>query len=206
MYNKFIASGALILGLVAAPAHAQSSVSISGSIDIGIYRDTNKVWNVGPIQRSNIAFSGQEDLGNGLAATFNLSQRFDPDTGALEGTPNKPLFHGESTIGLKGDFGSLKLGRRLDAMYNNDWDFDPWYYFDRVASPAWDLWHYNFPSDPKDNNGTPDYGRLNNGIFYDSPVFGGVSIHLSGSPETPTGDKNKPYTAAVKYANEAVFV
>lgn len=114
---------------------------------------------------------------------------------------DKPFFHGESTVGLKGGFGSIQFGRRLDAISLNDWDFDPWFNFDRVASPAWDLWHYNFPSDPKGNNGTAEYGRLNNGVFYDSPNIGGASLHLSTSPEKATGDANKPLTAALKYKN-----
>ena len=122
-------------------------------------------------------------------------------TGAQESAA-KPFWHGESTVGLSGAFGSVQLGRRLDAMYNNDWAFDPWYNFDRVASPAWDLWHYNFPSDPKGNSGSAEYGRLNNGIFYDSPTVSGFSLHLSTSLQTTAADTNKPVTAALQYKSE----
>lgn len=192
----------LVCGLLVGAANAQSSVSISGLLDIGVYRDSNKTTQVGPIQRSNIQFSGVEDLGGGLKATFALSHRFDTSTGANEDA-NKPFWHGESTVGLKGGFGSVQLGRRLDAISANDWAFDPWYNFDRIASPAWDVWHYNFPSDPRGNNGKAEYGRLNNGIFYDSPSLGGFTIHLNASPETTAGDANKPYTAAVQYKSAA---
>lgn len=199
---KSTASAAWVMAMMAgaAAAHAQSNVTISGFLDIGVYRDYDKTTKVGPIQPSNITFRGTEDLGGGLAATFALSHRMDLSTGAIE-SANKPFWTGEATVGLKGAFGAVKFGRSLDAIYNNDYDFDPWYYFDRVASPAWDLWHYNYPSDPKGNSGTAEYGRLNNGIFYDSPKFGGVSAHLSYSPETAAGDKNKPYAATVKYSN-----
>src|SRR5438105_492731 len=203
--NTRINSLALALAAGACgPALAQSNVSISGYLDIGVYRDTASKWNVGSIQRSNIAFSGSEDMGGGLSATFKLSHRFDPDTGTAEGEPNKPFWHGESTVGLKGGFGAIRFGRALDAMYNNDWNFDPWYYFDRVASPAWDLWHYNFPSDPQGNNGTADYGRLNNGIFYDSPTLSGFSAHLSTSPELRAGDLNRPVGVSLTY-NQSPF-
>ena len=177
-----------VLFLAAGGAMAQSSLSISGLIDIGVYRDTNKVWQLGPIQRSNIAFGGTEDLGGGLAATFALSMRFEPDTGQLEQV-GKPYFHGESTVGLKGWAGSIRLGRALDAMYSQDWKFDAWGNFDRIASPAWDIWHYNYPSDPRGNaNDTPEYGRLNNAVFYDSPSFGGFTVHLSpAATEEPRG-------------------
>lgn len=165
------------------PAYAQSSVAISGFLDIGVYRGFDKVNQVGTIQRSNIAFSGNEDLGGGVSATFKLSHRLELDTGAAEGAGNKPFWHGESTVGLKGGFGHLRLGRALDAVSNNDWAYDPWYNFNRIASPAWQYWHYNYASDRTSNNGNAEYGRLANGVFYDSPSLGGFSVHLSGSFE-----------------------
>lgn len=193
-------TGAMALALLATPAvFAQSGVKISGFLDIGVYRDAAKTWNVGTIQRSNIAFSGSEDLGGGMAATFKLSHRMELDTGAGEGVPNKPFWHGESTVGLKGPFGAVKFGRALDALSNNDYAFDPWEYFNRIASPAWDLWHYNYAVDPQGNNGRPEFGRLNNGVFYDSPSFGGFAVHLSGSPEKRPGDTRRPLTASLTY-------
>jgi len=174
---------ALTLSLLGSVAHAQSSVKISGFLDIGVYRGFDHVKNVGTIQRSNIAFSGSEDLGGGLAATFNLSHRLDLDTGNPEGVGSKPFWQGESTVGLKGAFGSIRLGRALDVIWNNDWAFDPWGNFDRIASPAWYLWHYNYTSDRTSNNGSPEYGRLANGVFYDSPTFGGFSVQMSGAFE-----------------------
>jgi predicted porin len=187
--------------LASASAHAQSSVTISGTIDIGMYRDLDHTTHLGPISRSNIAFSGVEDLGGGLAATFKLSHRFDPSNGGNE-SGTKPFWHGESTVGLKGGWGSIKFGRALDAISANDWEFDPWYNFDRIASPAWDLWHYNFPSDPKANSGTAEYGRLNNGIFYDSPTFGGFQLHLSGSPQSEAGEPDKALGGSLHYKNQ----
>jgi len=197
MKRHTLAAATALLGATG-PALAQSSVNISGMIDIGVYRDTSKTWQVGPISRSNIAISGQEDLGGGLATTFRLSTRFETDTGQLEQT-DKPFFHDEATVGLKGAFGHVRVGRMLDAMYSFDWKFDAWGNFDRIASPAWDIWHYNYPSDPTANAGTPDYGRINNAVIYDSPVYKGFSVHLSTaanenvrgqgleSPEQPWG-------------------
>lgn len=177
-------TAAILLACV--PAHAQSTVSISGLVDLGVYRGFNKTNNVGTIQRSNIAFSGTEDLGGGMAATFKLSHRFDADTGASEGAGFKPFWQGESTVGLKGPWGSVRLGRALDAVSNNDWAYDPWYNFNRIASPAWQMWHYNYASDRTSNGGTAEYGRLTNGVFYDSPSFGGFAVHLSGAFEEST--------------------
>jgi predicted porin len=176
-----------VLLFAGTPAHAQSTVTVSGLVDLGVYRGFDKTKNVGTIQRSNLAFSGSEDLGGGLAATFKLSHRFDADTGRPEGEGFKPFWQGESTVGLKGAWGSLRLGRALDAVWNNDWAYDPWYNFNRIASPAWQYWHYNYSSSRTGNNGTAEYGRLSNGVFYDSPSFGGFAFHVSGSFEKAAG-------------------
>ncbi len=110
---------------IGVPAAAQSNVTISGSLDIGVFRDTAGVTNVGTIQRSHIQFAGSEDLGDGLAATFRLRHRLHLDTGTPEGNGSKPFWHGESTVGLRGGFGALRLGRALDAIQSQDWAFRP---------------------------------------------------------------------------------
>jgi predicted porin len=190
------------------PVQAQSSVNLSGTIDLGVYRGFDKRTQVGPISRSSLTFSGSEDLGGGLSAIFNLTTRFDPDTGRIE-DGNKPFWHGESTVGLKGAFGKIRIGRAMEAVTANDWAFDPWYNFDRVASPAWQFWHWNYAADRTANNGTPEYFRLSNGIFYDSPTVAGFSVSLSGSPEKSAAGSGGANTStsmqgALKYAQGPV--
>jgi predicted porin len=196
------------LTLACAPVHAQSNVSISGFLDIGVYRGFDKIKNVGTIQRSNLAFSGTEDLGDGLAATFKLSHRLDLDTGTAEGVGAKPFWQGESTVGLKGGFGAIRVGRALDVVYNNDWAYDPWYNFNRIASPAWYFWHYNYASDRTSNTGSAEYGRLANGVFYDSPSFSGFAAHLSGSFENsntaPGSGTGNNFGASLNYDQGSV--
>lgn len=188
------AVGALLIG---SPVCAQSNVTISGSLDIGAFRDKAGVKNIGTIQRSHLQFAGSEDLGGGLAATFRLRHRLDLDTGTPEGNGSKPFWHGESTVGLKGGFGSIRLGRALDAIQSQDWAFDPWENYDRIASPAWDLWHWNYSADPAGGGS----GRVANAVFYDSPKFADVSFHFSGSPESPEGAVAKTRAAALVYNN-----
>jgi predicted porin len=185
-------AGALLIG---GPVCAQSNVTISGSLDIGAFRDAAGVKNIGTIQRSHLQFAGTEDLGDGLAATFRLRHRLDLDTGAPEGNGSKPFWHGESTVGLKGGFGAIRLGRALDAIQSQDGAFDPWENYDRIASPAWDLWHWNYSADPAGGGS----GRVANAVFYDSPEFTGVSFHFSGSPESPAGAVAKTRAASLLY-------
>ena len=182
---------------IAFPAAAQSNVAVSGSLDIGAFRDTAGVKNVGTIQRSHLQFAGSEDLGDGLAATFRLRHRLDLDTGTPEGTGSKPFWHGESTVGLKGGFGAIRLGRALDAIQSQDYAFDAWENYDRISSPAWDLWHWNYSADPVGGGS----GRVANAVFYDSPKVANFSLHLSGSPESPAGAVAKTRAAALVYNN-----
>src|SRR5690606_40352925 len=51
---------------------------------------------LGTIQRSYLAFSGTEDLGGGLKATFRLSTRFLMDDGGNEDAAIKPFWYDES--------------------------------------------------------------------------------------------------------------
>jgi predicted porin len=205
-----IRSTAFALGGIAAAAAAlaaptTSSVSLTGTIDIGMYRAFDGSKQIGPLSRSNITFSGQEDLGGGLAATFRLQHRFESDTGTTEST-GKPFWQGESTVGLKGGFGRVRLGRALDVVSEHDWAYDPWYNFDRVASPAWNNWHWNYASDRTSNSGGAEYGRLSNGLFYDTPSLGGFTLHFSGSFENnPGGGDGNNAGLALNYAGGGVM-
>jgi predicted porin len=181
-------------------AQAQSNVAISGSLDVGVYRDTAHAWNVGTIGRSHLQFAGTEDLGDGLAATFKLRTRLDLDTGTPEGNGSKPFWHGESTVGLKGGFGSVRLGRALDAIQSQDWAFDAWDNSSRIASPAWDLWHWNYSADPRGGGS----GRTANSVFYDSPAFAYTTLQVSYSPETVAGDATKTRAASLVFNNGTI--
>lgn len=198
--------GCATLVSMALPASAQSRVSISGLLDAGVFRSFDKTNELGTIQRSNLAIAGSEDLGGGLQATFRLSTRFDLDTGLTEDFGKKPFWHDESTVGLKGAFGHVRIGRALSAMWAQDWQFDPWANFNRIASPAWQQWHYLTPTDRASNNGFAEYGRMANGIFYDSPALAGFTLHLSGSPERTeaAGHRGRGYSASLNYDQGAL--
>lgn len=198
------AAGALAASM---PVRAQSSVAVNGMLDLGIFRSFDGIDQVGTVPRSNIAISGAEDLGGGLKAVFRLSTRMELDTGASEGAGHKPFWHDESTVGLKGPWGTVRVGRAMTAMWANDYKFDPWANFNRIASPAWYQWHYLTPSDPFANNGTDEYGRLDNGIFYDSPTIRGVTLRLSGSLERRQipGATGRPYSAVLEYERGALL-
>ncbi|WP_348693110.1 porin [Duganella fentianensis] len=195
-----LASAALSALTMAAPARCQTALTLNGMLDLGMMRDYDGSAQVGTVQRSNLALSGYEELGGGVKAIFRLSTRAELDTGKGEGAPDKPFWHDESTLGIKAAWGTLRVGRAMTAMWANDYKFDPWSNYNRIASPAWQHWHYLTPSDPFANNGKAEYGRLNNGVFFDSASYGGVTLRLSTTPERDARAICRPISAVVEYA------
>src|SRR3954467_2861659 len=117
-----------VLGAVAGVAQAQSSVQVYGIIDAGINKKTDTTMNIGKRDNNRIGFKGVEDLGGGLKALFQLEIRFEPDTGATEAAAtNRPLFQGQSRVGLQGDFGMIRIGRGLTAYQEASIAFEPFH-------------------------------------------------------------------------------
>ncbi|MDO4769537.1 MAG: porin [Brachymonas sp.] len=104
-------------------ASAQSSVTLYGVVDAGYgveqvrnkvtvarVTSTEKVRTTGLISGGSSGprwgLKGQEDLGNGLSAVFNVEAGFNSTNGAFAGGFNR-----RSVVGLKGSFGQVLLGR-----------------------------------------------------------------------------------------------
>lgn len=198
-----VALGAVMLTSFNVAQAAEDSYGISGALDVGYYKDFDKTTKTGSISRSNVAFDGLKNLGGGLAGTVKLNARFflrNPNTGEhLVNEDSKYLFGGEATAGLKGDFGHVRVGRALTALWQNDWVYDAWYGYDSIASPAWWTWHGNSPADPNASSSNVSFARLNNGIFYASPQFAGFSMDASLGLKKQQADKNNSLSLALKY-------
>jgi len=105
-----LAAATLVSGL----AMAQSSVTVYGTVDVGLLTQnhapagTSKTTVAnGGISPSIWGFRGTEDLGGGLKASFNLESHFAADTGAA--TPR--LFRRQANVGLSSDgLGTVMLG------------------------------------------------------------------------------------------------
>ena len=93
---------ALSLGAFAGVAHAQTSVQIYGNIDVGVNKSSGQTLNIGKRAANTLGFKGTEDLGNGLKALFQIEMRYEPDTGTTENGNNRPLFQGQTRVGLRG--------------------------------------------------------------------------------------------------------
>ncbi|TFW13563.1 porin [Duganella callida] len=154
-------------------AQAQSSVTIYGTLDAGISRRTDTdVTAVGKRDNNKLGFRGVEDLGSGLKALFQLEIRYEPDTGLIENT-TRPLFQGQSRVGLQGDFGTLRFGRALSAYQETSTAFEPWSGMPAVAGYQTDLQVAGYTSDPLGPAGN-SANRFSNAVFYNTPVIANI--------------------------------
>ena len=176
-----------LLGAFAGVAHAQTAVQIYGNIDAGITKQTDKTLSIGKRASNTLGFKGTEDLGNGLTALFQLEMRYEPDTGTVENGV-RPLFQGQSRVGLAGDFGMVRLGRGLTPFQEVVGSFEPWHGLPTPAGFYTDIsvaGYISTPQDPGATNATTNVttggstNRFSNAIFYNSPVVSGFQVNAA---------------------------
>jgi len=118
-HSMFVAAISI---LAAGSALAQSSVTIYGRLNVTVEDQSiagvkTKVMNN---NASRLGFTGVEDLGGGLKATFLLEHRFAVDTGA---TSAADFYAGDAVLGLSGGFGTIRLGRITSEAYYATGDY-----------------------------------------------------------------------------------
>jgi predicted porin len=103
---------------------AQSSVTLSGALDVGFEKrfsgDASRMTS-NRSGTSNWTLSGTEDLGGGLKAVFQISTSFNTDTGTYSPNESGTSFVGDNGmfVGLTGGFGTLRAGRPVNILYGN---------------------------------------------------------------------------------------
>lgn len=126
MKLRTLALAALAAG--GAPAFAQSSVTLYGTVDQ--YINTMKsssgasatALEDGAYLRTRLGMRGVEDLGRGLQAKFNLEMGINGDTGAAAGSG----FDRQSWVGLASPaWGEIRLGRQNTAIFYRGDYIDP---------------------------------------------------------------------------------
>jgi predicted porin len=215
--SLIMVSGVMALAAGSFDAAAQSSVTLSGIIDVGVQQwkafDGTSQTRVGTgFKSSRLIFSGSEDMGGGLRANFRLESGYSADTGALS---SFGLFHRSSWVGLSStDYGALRLGRALvptsravcayadlhdcgggfnnsGLFYNGTGNFGRWI----SAKPGRGGNNNEGMSAFSGGTGaanSSDSGRVASAVFYDTPVFAGVQgsfVYAPGeAPDNAIGD------------------
>jgi predicted porin len=205
---KRITLSTLSLALLGAAgaAHAQSSVTLYGTIDTAVtfVHNANAAgqnqWSVGNASNGDLSgtrwgLKGTEDLGGGLKAIFQLENGFNPSTGGL--AQGGRLFGRQAFVGLSADqYGTFTLGRQYDPLVDMVQGITEDNYFGSAFATAGDVDNYDNSS------------RTNNAIKYVSPVFAGFQVegmYALGGVAGQTGS-GQTWSAAATYANGPLSV
>lgn len=173
---------ALALAAALPAAHAQSSVQLSGSVDVAI-ESLNKDANGG--QKGDLKISdgvwgssrvkiiGREQIHDGLAGIFNLDYRVRTDNGAQS---DEDAFYAESWVGLEGGLGAVRLGRQDTALQQA---------IDGLGDMTAGSWYYH-------GDGLAGFIQSrNNLVSYETPaLFDGLVLraqYAAGEAEPPAG-------------------
>ena len=190
---------ALAVLTVSSAAFAQSTVTLSGNIDLAYVSakmaDGGKITTLqnGPTSTSKLIFAGVEDLGGGLSAIFRANSTIGADRGntfirqvnpnmgtggAGAAASNQGLAFGDRDlyIGLRGGFGELRAGRNQSISDDNN----------NAGANSGSIWTYfmaNSSAQAGSNNNFGGAGpvlgaagRINDSFKFASPVVNGFQV------------------------------
>lgn len=168
-------AAAAFLAASATAAHAQGSVTLYGIVDAGIAYVHNAQDSSGQNASTLVKFSsgnlsgsrwglrGSEDLGNGLAAIFQLENGFNVGTGVAG--QGQREFGRKSIVGLASNtWGTVTLGRQYDPLVDLVQPLTQDGPFGGVFGTPGDLDNY-------DNS-----LRVSNSVKYTSPLISGLQF------------------------------
>ncbi|HFC1799630.1 TPA: trimeric porin PorB.IB [Neisseria gonorrhoeae] len=187
----------IALTLAALPVAATADVTLYGAIKAGVqtYRSVEhregKVVGVGTGSEisdfgSKIGFKGQEDLGNGLKAVWQLEQ------GASVAGTNTGWGNKQSFVGLKGGFGTIRAGSLNSPLKNTK---------DNVN--AWESG--KFTGNVLEISGMAQREHRYLSARYDSPEFAGFSGSVQYAPKDNSGSNGESYHVGLNYRNNGFF-
>lgn len=198
-----VLAGAAVLAAPAAAwaQSAPSSVVMYAVVDAGVSYDSGR-FAAGPVTSvisggetaSRLGFKGQEDLGGGMAAIYNLELGYNIDDGTNAQGAGM-LFGRKSWVGLQGNFGSVKLGRQDSTVYTYTIFYDPM--VDGLGG--------NFSRIFTNN---PTFRRNDNTVDYTTPTWRGFSAEAAYSFGEVAGDRNagRGYFGSLVYAQGPLHV
>jgi predicted porin len=199
---------ALAISLLPACAWAQSSVTLYGTLDVGVLF-TNKTLDSATggnggkqvslissgLVPTNFGLQGQEDLGGGLKATFKLESGVSLVNGGFDNS-NGNLFGRQGWVALDGGFGELKAGVQYSPFVLAIYEADP-----RNAGQFGTAF-----SVYADNTFTGTFNP--NAITYTSPSIGGFSTSVMYALGGMAGDfrAGQQYSVSARYGYGGLFV
>jgi predicted porin len=206
-----------VLGAFAGAASAQSSVTIYGLLDLSVAKGngggapnqgalgTSKAWTLQQSAASRLGFRGNEDLGGGLWAQFQIEHRFKPDTGSTDdGGVANTFWYGRSYVQLtSASAGSVYLGREYIPSFWISSKSDP-FGWDGVGQLGAKM-NAGFTPDTTSPARIGSSVRTNNTVGYKTPNLGGLTANAAislgeGDPAPRHTGFNVEYAAGPIYA------
>jgi predicted porin len=191
----------LAIGLaLTAQAHAQSSVTLYGTIDEGFgYTNNSGQGAAYQLQSGYVAgnrwgLKGVEDLGGGTSAVFTLENGFELNNGAL-GQGGR-MFGRQAFVGIQNEkAGTLTFGRQYDSVVD--------YLGPLTANGSYAGFAF---SHPFDNDNTDNTFRLNNAVKYASANFGGFQFGGAYAFGNQAGQfaNNRTYSVGASFTGGAL--
>ena len=203
---KFLLTSSLLLMSLS----AISAPKVYGKLNIALNNDGSDGVNEKEIDlisnSSRLGFKGQLEMQDGLVGLYQIEYQIDPvdghardevrgENGEIEVT-DSTFIQRNSYVGLKGSFGTLKLGKHDTPL--------------KKASLKVDLFN-DLKGDIK--NITDGENRITSFLGYDSPVFGGgvsISVSLSKGKDDGVlgtdldGEFGTNLSASLKYDIEVI--
>lgn len=195
--NTAIASG---FALMVSQAYAQSTVTLYGIVDTGLMyihnsggRSTQIAMVSGNESGSRFGMKGNEDLGGGLKAIFQIENGFDSTNGQLG--QGSRMFGRQAYVGLAGDsWGTVTAGRQYDPVV------------DLVQPIQGDNWLGGFFTSPGDIDNADNSVRFNSAVKWASPNWSGLQVALMYSFGGIAGSvgSGQTYSGAASYTHDAL--
>jgi predicted porin len=198
----------LVATLVPATAWAQSSITLYGTVDAGLLY-TNKSLDVPTGQNGGKQFKfvssgmvpsvlglrGQEDLGGGWYAKFDLESGIDLANGGFDNS-NGNLFGREAWVSLSNNLGELKAGLQYSPFLIAIYESDP----RSMSQFGSSITVYG------DNTFSGAF--VSNAISYESPKIAGFTGKLMYVLGGEPGDfqAGRAYSASLKYENGSLLL
>lgn len=203
--KKYLAIPAAIACLLAGPAHAQSSVTLYGTIDAGLDYISNQKSPAGAgpaygVQSGNVSTSrwglrGNEDLGGGLGAVFTLENGFNGANGKFGNGGDE--FGRQAWVGLSSRrWGTVTLGRQYDLLVD----------FVAPLSATGSGFGGNIADHPYDNDNLANDTRMNDAVKFSSANYGGFSFGgaYGFSNQGGGAGNNNAYSVGAQYVSGPV--
>lgn len=167
--------GVLLAIAAGSAVAADSSVTLYGVADTYLqYLDNGGAHTIseasGGSTGSLVGLKGNENLGGGLTAQFDVETGFNINNGSLL-VDKTALFYRQAWVGIKDEtYGSLTLGRQYDAAFRIVYPSEP-FNVNEVLSPFSAM---VLAVDRNTLSTQYDPGRLSNSVLYQTPRIGGL--------------------------------